>query len=70
MSQALPTEIIVTLALVAIPCIGLALSWLVVRRWEAWSEHRARRRSPEPSVEFRAVADWMVRPEQFSSTRR
>ena len=70
MSEKLPREMIVTLALVVIVVVGLALSWAVVRRLEAWSGRRKGRRLPGPSAEFRAVADWMARPEQVSRKRK
>ena len=66
MSDSLPPEMIFALVLVAIAGVGLALAWVVVRRFEAWSERRKRRRFSKPSVDFRAVADWMVRPQQIS----
>jgi hypothetical protein len=70
MSQAFATEMIVALAVVVIVSVGLPLSWVVFRRWEAWSERRGRKRSPASSVAFRAIADRMVLPEQFSRKRR
>lgn len=70
MSNELSSELIVGIALPLIVCVVLALFWPVFRRWEAWSERRGRKPSPEPSVQFRAVAERMVHPEQFSRKRR
>ena len=69
MSNELSPELIVGIALPLIVCVVLALFWPVIRRWEALSERRGRKRSLEPSVQFRAVAERMVRSEQFSRKR-
>ena len=63
MSQASLTEMIVALGVVVIVSVGLPLSWVVFRRWQAWSERRGRRRSPASSAAFRVVAERMRRPE-------
>jgi hypothetical protein len=65
MNGALPPEMIFAVVLVVIASVGSGLAWLVARRLEAWSERRKRRRGSKPSVEFRAIANWMVRPEQI-----